>query len=262
MSQHISDLEVEYHDSMIAMLELIWGEGFMAPGGADLVDRLVRGIDLDGKRVLDIGSGLGGPDCYLAERYGARVTGIDIESKLVKLSNDRARRMNLEDRARFRLVEPGPLPFPDASIDLLMSAGAITQIPGKSGLFAECRRVLRPGGLMRSFEWTTSSREPSDEMRRFFELEGLTYALEIPEEYERLLREAGFTDIRVTDDSGWYRRQSREEHELIRGPLYPRMRELLGQADADHFVESWDAMAAVFETGELTQTTIFCARPA
>jgi phosphoethanolamine N-methyltransferase len=51
--------EVEYTDAMIKMLELIWGEGFMAPGGPELADRLVAGIDLEGKRLLDIGSGLG-----------------------------------------------------------------------------------------------------------------------------------------------------------------------------------------------------------
>ena len=45
---------------MIRMLELIWGEGFMAPGGPAKVDDLVSGLDLQGKRVLDIGSGLGG----------------------------------------------------------------------------------------------------------------------------------------------------------------------------------------------------------
>ena len=261
MSQHLSDREVEYHDAMLTMLELIWGEGCMAPGGTELTDRLVDGIDLEGKQVLDIGSGLGGPACHLAQRYGADVTGIDIQPNLVELANQRARRGGLDDRARFLLVEPGPLPLPDASLDLVISAGAITQIPDKAALFAECLRVLRPGGRLRSFEWTTSSGETSHEMRRFFELEGLTYALERPGVYEQLLRKAGFGEVASCDDSGWYRRQSREEYERIRGPLYPRMRQLLGQADADHFVESWAAMAVVFEKGELTQTIFSGSRP-
>ena len=51
----------EYHDNMVAMLELIWGEGYMAPGGADNVARMLEGIETRGKRVLDIGSGIGGP---------------------------------------------------------------------------------------------------------------------------------------------------------------------------------------------------------
>ena len=31
----------EYHDAMVAMLQLVWGEGFMAPGGPELVRETV-----------------------------------------------------------------------------------------------------------------------------------------------------------------------------------------------------------------------------
>ncbi len=41
--------------------------------------------------------------------------------------------------------------------------------------------------------------------------------------------------------------------ELIKGDLYPRMVELLGQADADHFVENWRAMVVVTDKGEMRQ---------
>ena len=41
--------ENEYHDSMIAMLELVWGEGFMAPGGEGNVAKRVDGLELDGR---------------------------------------------------------------------------------------------------------------------------------------------------------------------------------------------------------------------
>ena len=43
------------HQAMIDMLELIWGEGYMAPGGADNVARMLDGFETRGKRVLDIG---------------------------------------------------------------------------------------------------------------------------------------------------------------------------------------------------------------
>ena len=51
--------ENEYNDEMVAMLELVWGEGFMAPGGAGNVAKTVEGLDLENRRVLDIGCGLG-----------------------------------------------------------------------------------------------------------------------------------------------------------------------------------------------------------
>ena len=253
--------ETEYHDAMIRMLELIWGEGYMVPGGTQKTDDLVRGLKLSGKRVLDIGCGLGGPACHLAERYRAQITGIDIEPQLVKLARQRAASRKLQHKASFLLVQPGLLPFPDRSFDVIVSAGTFTQIANKRELFRECLRVLEPGGAMHNFDWTTPLEEPSDELRYFFEMEGLTYALDTPASYAQLLEAAGFTEISVEDDTDWYRRQSRAEYESMQGKLYPRMVELLGQEDADHFVEDWRSMVVVFENGDLTQTLCRSVKP-
>ena len=247
-------VQVEYHDAMIRLLELVWGEGYMAPGGSQLVDKLVQGLQLRDQRVLDIGSGLGGPCCYLALHHRAIATGVDIEPQLVSLANDRAQRLDVQDRARFVLVEPGPLPFEDAQFDVVISAGAFTQIADKSSLFAEILRVLKPGGTLRNFDWTKPGEALSADMLYFFRMEGLTYALETPATYARLLREAGFVEVSTSDDTAWYRHDVRREYEQMKGPLYPQMKELLGTADADHFVEDWRSMVVVFEKGELTQT--------
>ncbi len=98
-------------------------------------------------------------------------------------------------------------------------------------------------------------------MRYFFEMEGLTYALETPESYAELLAAAGFTEISVEDDTDWYRRQCRKEYETMQGDLYPRMVDLLGRQDADHFVEDWRSMVVVFEKGDLTQTICRSRKP-
>ena len=254
--------ETEYHEPMMTMLELIWGEGFMAPGGTGNVDKMVEGLDLQGKRVLDIGCGLGGPDCYLAERLGAETTGIDLEPQLIEGARELVQKKGLQSQCEFLLVEPGPLPFPDRHFDLVISSGAFTQVPDKRSLFAECYRILNPGGMVSNYDWTTPEEAVSADMAYFFELEGLTYALEKPETYRKLYREVDFTDISVVDGSDWYRQRSREEYELIKGELHSRMKELLGQKDADHFVESWRAMVLVCEKGELTQTYFRAHKPA
>lgn len=254
--------EIEYYDGMMKMLELIWGEGFMAPGGTGNVDKMVAGLDLRGKRVLDIGCGMGGPDLHLAEKHGAHTTGIDLEPQLIESAVALARTKGLQSQCEFMQVEPGPLPFPDQQFDLVVSSGAFTQVPDKRGMFAECFRVLKPGGLVSNYDWTSPEETVSKDMAYFFKLEGLTYALEKPETYRTLFREVGFSNVSVTDGSAWYRRVSREEYELMQGDLYPRMKESLGQHDADHFVESWRAMVVVCEKGELMQTYFQAHKPA
>ena len=59
----------EYGDAMVTMLELIWGEGYMSPGGPQSVRDIVAGVDLADKLVLDIGCGLGGVDIMLARDH-------------------------------------------------------------------------------------------------------------------------------------------------------------------------------------------------
>jgi phosphoethanolamine N-methyltransferase len=245
--------EDEYHDNMVTMLELIWGEGYMAPGGQDNVARLLKDTEPDGKRILDIGCGIGGPAMDMARLHGANVVGIDLEAPLIERAIAAASASGLEDRCEFQQVTAGPLPFADSSFDIVVSSGAITQTPDKASIFDEIFRVLQPAGHVSCYEWMTSGIEQSDDMRYWLELEGLTYAFETLAEYGQRLREAGFDDVKATDASDWYRAEVRREYELIRSDLYESMIELLGKNDADHFVESWRVMAIVCESGEMRQ---------
>jgi lysyl-tRNA synthetase class I len=68
-----------------------------------------------------------------------------------------------------------------------------------------------------------------------------------------MLRDAGFIDIELKDSSEWYRQRVQEEYEQIRSELYPRMVELLGTQEADHFVEDWRAMKVVCVKGDVYQ---------
>ena len=121
----------EYYDAMITVLELIWGQGFMAPGGEGNVEKLVEGLDVQGKRVLDIGCGLGGPAFVFAQRFGANVVGIDLEELLIERALKRADELDCRTQTEFIAVEPRPLAFPDDSFDFVMSSGAFTQVDRK-----------------------------------------------------------------------------------------------------------------------------------
>jgi phosphoethanolamine N-methyltransferase len=252
----------EYFPNMVTMLELIWGDGYMAPGGPGNVAKLLRGIEPNGKRILDIGCGIGGPVFEMANTHGAKVVGIDLEAPLIERAQEDAIKHGLSDRCTFQTVEAGPLPFDDQSFDIVISSGAFTQISDKGGILGESYRVLRPGGYLSCYDWLKPEGEYSDDMRYWFKVEGLTYALETLEGYAQHLIDAGFVDIVSDDASDWYREQARREYDLIRGDLYPRMVELLGQEDADHFVEDWRAMVVVIDKGEMLQGYSRGRRPA
>ena len=73
-----------YPPKLITMLEAVWGQGFLSPGGPDEVARIIGTHDFTGKTVLDIGCGAGGIDLALVQNHGAGyVLGIDVEDPVL-----------------------------------------------------------------------------------------------------------------------------------------------------------------------------------
>lgn len=248
--------EDEYHEDMVKLLELIWGKDFMSPGGRGNVEKLVGDLNLVGKRVLDIGCGLGGPAFVLAKEYVAHVVGIDIEAPLVEHAKQRALELGLDSTCEFHHVMPGKLAFPDNSFDLVLSSGAFTQVSNKQVMYEDCLRILKPGAMLSCYDWMKSEGEYSDDMLYWFKMEGLSYAMETPDRHKEILEAAGFVDVTITDASAWYRQRAREEYNMLKNELRADMLRLLGKDDADYFVENWRAMVTVCDKGEMLQ--VYC----
>ena len=113
--------ESEYDDALVTLLELIWGEGYMAPGGEGNVAKIAEGLDMRDKRVLDFGCGIGGPALFLARNYGANVIGIDLEPQLIERARQSAIKHGLDAKTEFHVVEIGPIDYPDESFDFVVS---------------------------------------------------------------------------------------------------------------------------------------------
>ena len=253
--------EDEYDDTLVTMLELIWGEGFLSPGGPAGAHRIVEGLDLAGKTVLDIGCALGGVDVLLAREYDCRIVGLDVERSLVERGRARIQAAGLAERVDLRLVEPGPLPIDDASIDVVFGMDSWIHIADKRAFFAEVFRVLKPGGVLTASDWLRSEAPYSDDMRYFFELEGLTYHMDTLEAYGGILRDCGFVDVALTDTSAQLRAQAADEYARMRGPLHDRMGKALGPEMQAHFIEDWRMLTVVLDSGELRTGRLRARKP-
>ena len=243
----------EYDEPMLLLLQLLWGDGFLSPGGAAEVAELLEGSDIRGCHVLDIGSALGAVDELLVTQHGAgHVTGIDIDPVMLQRMDERIARANLCDRITSRLVEPGPLPFADATFDVVFSKDSIVQIPDKPAFFAEVHRVLRPGGRFIASDWLRGgSGAYSAEMLEYFRLEGITYNMATLEETARVLRDVGFADVDVRDRNAWYLPIAQAEAAALAGPMRETLIERIGLARTEHFIVNWQQLELVVRRGEL-----------
>lgn len=255
--------ELEYDDDMIAVLEAVWGEGFLSPGGTDEVDRVLDGLDLTGLTVLDIGCGIGGATVHIADRYNvAEITGIDIEKNLIEACEKLAQQTDVTGKTRFRLVEPGPLPVQDASLDMIFSKDAIIHIADKHTLAADIYRCLKPGGLFAASDWLSGySGDPSPEMKAYVSAEGLDFGLASADVYRAALEASGFMDIEIVDRNEWYRQEARRELENLTGALHRDLESTVGRQFLDRQVDVWEKMIVVLDQGELRPTHLRARKP-
>lgn len=253
----------EYDEGMLALLQIMWGDGFLSPGGAEELARVLEGSRIEGCRVLDIGCGLGAIDQLLVTQHGAAsVVGIDIDPALLELMRARLQQAGLADRIAGVAVTPGPLPFANESFDVVFSKDSLVQIPDKSSIFSEVLRVLRPGGRFIASDWLRGGTGPySPQMMEYFRLEGIAYNMATLDESAAALRAAGFVEVEIRDRHAWYQALARREYEAMQGPLRSLITERIGAERAAHFVANWAQLVVVLDRGELRPGHLKARKP-
>jgi tocopherol O-methyltransferase len=226
----------QFYDRSSTLWEDIWGEhmhhGYYGAAGTerkerrqaqiDLIEELLRWAEVDQWRVrqqgnptsasdplsiLDVGCGIGGSSLYLAEKFGARVTGITLSPVQASRARERAEAARLDHLTQFQVADALQMPFPDQSFDLIWSLESGEHMPDKVQFLRECDRVLKPGGLFLMATWCHRSIDPPDRpltpdeqkhLQDIYRVYCLPYVISLVE-YERIAQTLNFRYI-GTDD--------------------------------------------------------------
>jgi 2-polyprenyl-3-methyl-5-hydroxy-6-metoxy-1,4-benzoquinol methylase len=252
MDCQMSSEETEYTDEFAAGLELIWGEGFLSPGGEEEVSLIVQNLDLADKNILDIGSGLGGPATCLAYQHKARrVIGIDIEPLNVRRATAYAEKSGFADKLEFQAVDGGELPFEPESFDLVFSKDAITEAPNKTEIFHECFRILRPGGWLAMSDWFRSPDSYTPEMIEWLKDVGVTLKMATIDQTSETLAALGFLQVEIVDRTEWYQDRVSRERQNMAGKDRTQFERLLGKKGLAEWIASQKLQEAVAAQGQL-----------
>lgn len=111
-----------------------------------MADRLVR---QDAKtRILDLGAGYGGSARYLADRFGCRVTCLNISETQNALNRSLTAAAGLDGLVEVLHGDFENIPADDGSYDIVWSQDAILHSGDRGRVLDEIRRVLGPGGQL------------------------------------------------------------------------------------------------------------------
>jgi SAM-dependent methyltransferase len=127
----------------LAPLDQFHGRGVVAT--KELVALLKPQAD---ERLLDIGSGIGGPARWIAAKFGVHVTGVDLTPEFCAAAEALNAATGLADRVTIHNGSALALPVPDGGFDAAYSQNVIMNIADKRRFYREAFRALRPGGRL------------------------------------------------------------------------------------------------------------------
>ena len=179
------------------------GPAWFGPFGRDLAARLAPD---PGGDVLELACGTGLVTRALRQRLAPsrRLVATDLSAPM--LAYARAELADLEG-IEWREADASKLPFPDASFAAVVCSFGVMFVPAREALFAEARRVLRPGGTFLFNVWDHVEENPcalanAQVVQALFPndaevLFDTPYSMADESLLRRLLRDARFDDVRI-----------------------------------------------------------------
>jgi SAM-dependent methyltransferase len=194
--------------SLGAMHRAVAGPGVTSSADAfhyveEMIAAVARRLPLKGSptHVIDLGCGVGGSLCYLANRLPIVGTGVTLSPTQALLARERVAAAGLSDRLTILTGDFTDVPAEVASADLVFAIESFVHAPDPASFLAQCHRLLRPGGALvicDDFRRAAAGPSATDTIERFRAGWHVNTLLE-PGELQALARTAGFEHESTTD---------------------------------------------------------------
>ncbi|XP_077989852.1 phosphoethanolamine N-methyltransferase-like [Glandiceps talaboti] len=191
-------------------------------------------------RILDVGSGLGGPARYIANTTKCHVTALDIQPELNDIAQDLTRRCNLNEYVTHICDDFLTADLDANKYDFLVSWLAMLHIPKKQTIYDACFKYIKPGGTLYVEDLVARRKLTESEEAKMLSL-FFSPGLLTKDGYKECLQKAGFVDVQITDMTENYIRFTKKRYEQHMHKMDQKVR-LMGQ-DITRELESfyWDA---------------------
>jgi SAM-dependent methyltransferase len=150
-------------------------------------------------RVLDVGSGLGGPARFIAENFGCFVTGVDLSEAFVEAARYLTERTGQTDHVTFKVGDALDLPVNTGEFDIAIQQHVAMNIADRPALYREMYRILKPGGRFAIYDVILTGGDPIYPLPWATSAEG-SFLMSATDTCIRV-EEAGFRTVFSRDDN-------------------------------------------------------------
>ena len=172
--------------------------------GTDAIDIFIEKLEINEKtKILDVGSGIGGPARYLADKTGAEITAIELQSDQNNLAKDLTKKCGLSNKVNHICGDILDYDFKNQTFDAVVSWLTLYHIANHEILLKKLFDLLNPNGFFYT-EDITSRINLSDADRK--EIKKEIYGIHLPyfDNYISNLEQNGFKLIFSEDmSSSW-----------------------------------------------------------
>mmetsp|Transcript_27630 Transcript_27630/g.65587 ORF Transcript_27630/g.65587 Transcript_27630/m.65587 type:complete len:292 (-) Transcript_27630:244-1119(-) len=185
--------------------------------------------------VLDLGSGHGGGSHALAQRYGCRVTGINIGPEQNKVNMEQCKKLGIDDKVTAVVGNINDkLPFEDNTFDACFSCEVLCHAGDKAFTLTEVARCLKPGGVI-VFSDLMGADDADEAALRSFTDRNATTVMGRPSQYLAALKQSGLKYLCWWDNSEHLEKYFRE---MLR-QISVHREDMKKEGVTDEYLDNW-----------------------
>lgn len=228
--------------------------------GADAVREAISAAGLaQGRRVLDVGAGLGGPARLIASLAAAHVDAVELQPDMNRTACDLTERCGLSALVTHVEGDIMRVALEDGAYDAVVSWLALYHIPDRAPLYPRLGAALRPGGRIYVEDLYQRAPFTDDEAEALATMLS-SGTLPTRDAYVAEVESGGLTDIGFTDMTEGWRAFTAERLAAFRTARTARVA-VYGAALYDELEAFYACIAGLFAGGRLGGVRLTAQRP-
>jgi SAM-dependent methyltransferase len=148
----------------LALIQKIWGEGFLMPGGTDQIMSLVKPFGVNpAMSLLDLSAGLGGASRYVSATFDVYITGMERVAEIARRGHSMSIDAGLGRKVPVQPYDPESLELRPHAFDAVYAQFLLGGVVDKERLIREVLRGLKPRGQFSFLDFALRDGNPDDE---------------------------------------------------------------------------------------------------